>query len=93
MKVVSGNPRRTLVGGVTRHTRHQELSSQMAAESTPFSSSGEDAINRGVLMTHTAGTSNVPNPITREELAFVEDLYEVQWTAMEIEKAEYRQVE
>lgn len=62
------------------------------AESTTFSSSGEDVITRALSITPAAGTSNVPNPATREELAFVEDLYEVEWTAKEIVEAGYKQV-
>ena len=62
------------------------------AEPTAFSSSGEDVITRGLSITPAAGTSNVPNPTTREELEIVENLYEVEWTAKEIVEAEYKQV-
>lgn len=64
----------------------------MAADSTAFSSSGEDAIYRQVSLNHAAGTSEIPNPTTRESLAFVENIFEVEWTAMEIDKAGYSQV-
>ena len=64
----------------------------MAAESTAFSSSGEDVINRKLSISPAIRTSNIPNPKTLEELAVVEELYEVEWTAKEIKSAGYRQV-
>lgn len=62
------------------------------AESTAFSSSGEDVINRALPISPAAGTSNVPNPATQEELALVETLYEVEWTAKEVVEEGYKQV-
>jgi hypothetical protein len=64
----------------------------MVAESTAFSSSGEAAITRGLSISPAAGSTDVPHLITREELAHIEDLYEVEWTAKEIVKAGYQQV-
>jgi hypothetical protein len=57
---------------------------------TAFSSSAEDAISRTLPVK--PESINVPNPTTREELAQLEELYEVEWTASEITQGGYRQV-
>ncbi|KAF8517621.1 diphthamide biosynthesis protein [Gautieria morchelliformis] len=64
----------------------------MVAEPTAFSSSGEDVITRGLSIAPAAGSTNISHPITREELAHIEDLYDVEWVAKEIVKARYQQV-
>lgn len=60
-------------------------------EQTTFSSAAENAITRTISVT--PGYSSVPNPTTREELAHLEEQYEVGWTSNEILKGRFKQVQ
>ncbi|KAF8585866.1 diphthamide biosynthesis protein [Ramaria rubella] len=58
------------------------------ADSTTFSSSGEEAITREL---NVKSTKRAINPSTLEERTRVDELYEVEWTASEIARGDYKQ--